>query len=50
MLSGVAWSFRFSNSQKLKNKMIPVIIGPHPHLEIKDWLKRLELEEYEGKR
>lgn len=42
-LSGVAWSFRFG-SQRHKKTMV---IANLPHLDIRDWLKRLELLDYE---
>lgn len=38
---GVAWSFRFATFGK------KMVISNQPHLEIKDWLIRLELPEYE---
>jgi SAM domain (Sterile alpha motif) len=39
--SGIGWSFRFA-SQKKK-----MVIANLPHLDIRDWLKRLDLLDYE---
>lgn len=39
--SGIAWSFRFA-SQKKK-----MVIANLPHLDIREWLQRLELLNYE---
>lgn len=43
-ISGVSWSFRFTSQ---KRKM--VISSSLPHLEIVDWLQRLDLQIYEEK-
>jgi hypothetical protein len=40
--AGIAWSFRFSSQKKKK-----MVIANLPHLDIRDWLKRLELLDYE---
>lgn len=39
---GVAWSFRFASLNKKK-----MVITNLPHLDINEWLKRLELPDYE---
>lgn len=40
---GIAWSFRFAS----QNKKMVIDMKNLPHLDIRDWLKRLDLLEYE---
>lgn len=35
-------------SDNVQRDMTPVIIGSGPHLDIEEWLKRLDLEKYQG--
>lgn len=42
--AGIAWSFRFGSQKAQSKKMV---IANLPHLDIRDWLKRLELLDYE---
>lgn len=41
VLSGIAWSFRFASQHK------KMVIANLPHLDIRDWLQRLDLLDYE---
>jgi hypothetical protein len=41
--SGIAWSFRFAS----QNKKMKEIIANLPHLDIREWLQRLDLLDYE---
>ena len=43
LFPGIAWSFRFAS----QNKKMVIETKNLPHLDIRDWLKRLELLEYE---
>lgn len=41
LLAGIAWSFRFASQNK------KMVIANLPHLDIREWLQRLDLLDYE---
>lgn len=43
VILGINWSFRFASQRKKKM----VLANEIPHLDIRDWLHRMELMEYE---